>query len=58
MTPREKTVIRAIVKALRRQGSDDMDAFSMSYESLPSPRGSLTIRQRSAYLLEALTNAD
>lgn len=57
MTPREKTVLRAIVKALRGQGSDDMDALAMSYAG-GTYAGDQKTKKRAAKLLEAMTNAD
>lgn len=55
MTPKEKTVVRAIVRALRGQGEDDMDAYATSY-----PAGYYAtpakVKRRAALLLEALTN--
>ncbi len=60
MTPREKTVIRAIVKALRGQGDDEMDALSMSYPAgrYAEQTKPQKMRRRAALLLETLTNAD
>lgn len=58
MTGREKTVVRAIVKALRGQGAEDMDALATSY---PGGRHVVTnqpVHKRAALLLEALTNVE
>lgn len=61
MTPREKTVVRAIIKALLRKGTADMDAFASSFYALNKAQGEyyeLPPQKRAAILLEALCSAD
>lgn len=55
MTPRERTVARAISRALRGNPTD-MDALSTSY-SLPAGYAKGSIRERAALLLTALLEA-
>lgn len=61
MTPREKVVVRAIIKALLRKGTADMDAFATSFPTLNRAVGmyyELPPQKRAAVLLEALCSAD
>lgn len=57
MTPREKVVARAIIKALRGNPTN-MDALSTSYDVGGEAYRGMTIRLRAAIMLEALTNAE
>lgn len=60
MTPREKVVVRAIIRALLRKGTSDMDAYAMSFIGSfdISDYYELPPAKRAAVLLEALCSAD
>lgn len=53
MSPKERTVVRAIAKALSGGDVDDMDAFAASY-SVPAPYASRRRTVRAGMLLRAL----
>lgn len=54
MTPRERTVVRAIVKALRGGSGAEMDALALSYEMPMAYEYFLSTRQRAIVFLLAL----
>lgn len=56
MTPRERTVVRAIAKALHGDSRADMDALARSYEMPIAYRYSLGTRERAVIFLTALAN--
>lgn len=58
MTPREKTVVRAIAKALRGGGSADMNALACSYEMPTAYDYFASTRLRAIIFLMALTEDD
>ena len=60
MTPRERTVLRAIAKALAESTRDapvDMDALALSF-NLPPYYPQQTKAKRASMLLEALVDAE
>lgn len=54
MNPKERTVIKAIARALRVNVTIDMDALATSYD-LPPQYAISPPKKRAAMLLEALT---
>lgn len=54
MSPKERTVVRAVARALRANVTIDMDALATSYE-VPPHYAISTPKKRAAMLLEALT---
>lgn len=56
MSAREKTVIRAIIKALRQRDKTDMDAYATSY-SVPPYYLDADRSQKAGILLQALIDA-
>lgn len=57
MTPREKIVVRAIIRALSRNVTIDMDAFATSYR-LPEHYTLARPKARAAMLLQALLESE
>ena len=56
MTARERTVLRAAIRALNAEGNFDLDAFSTAY-GVPY-RKNQPVRNQVAALLKALIDAD
>lgn len=56
MTPREKTVVRAIIKALRFNDATDMQAYSTSYGIAPRLNGDAGRKFQASELLQALVD--
>lgn len=56
MTPRERDVVRAVIRSLRANVHVDMDAFATSY-AVPDSYIISRPKIRAARLLEALINA-
>lgn len=57
MTPREKTVVRAVIRALSVNVTIDMDALATSYQ-LPPHYALARPRARAAMLLQALLESE
>lgn len=57
MSPREKTVVRAIIRALRAKITIDMDALATSYR-LPEHYTLARPKARAAMLLQALLESE
>lgn len=58
MTPRERTVLRAIARALHGKGTDDMDALALSYPIPNMYSVNATIQHRAVVFLLALVVMD
>lgn len=57
MTPREKTILRAVARALDKGHGKDMDAYATALP-VTDEYYALGIKQRAAAILTALTEAE